>query len=90
MKDCAKMMIDEFIVKLDNDYALFYLKGTERKIYFKRSFDDSYVLGNVDQGFIVTATQYMVTRIDDRLLHFSNDDGLILFSLQRDKWEVDA
>ena len=90
MKDAANIMIDEFIVRLDNDYALFYLKGTERKVYLKRSFDDSYVLGTVDQGFLITATNYIINKIDDRLLHFANDDGLILFSLQRDKWEVDA
>lgn len=89
MKDGATMMVDEFISRLQQ-YEIFYLKGTDRKVYLKRSYDESYILSNTDQGFLVVAENMIVSKMDDRLLSFyGGEDGRIVFDLMRDKWEAD-
>lgn len=89
MIDGAAMMVDEFISRLQH-HEIFYLKGTDRKVYLKRSYDESYILSNTDQGFLVVAENMTVSKMDDRLLLFyGGEDEHIIFDLMRDKWECD-
>lgn len=90
MIDAAKLTFEEFKAKLE-DHAFFFLKGTNGKVYFKKTYEDEYILGNADQGFIATARRFTFSTMDDRLLWFSSggEEDLVVFGFQRDKWEVE-
>lgn len=84
------MMIDEFLSRM-TAHELFYLKDSNRSVYFKQTYDDGFVLGhakNGGQGFIAIAAEYVVSRLDDRVIYFSGG-GQMVFEINIEEWEVD-
>ena len=89
MKDCATMMFNEFVSRLDA-HEVFYLKGTDRRIYLKRSYNDGYILADQEEAFLNTADFFTVSALDDRILYFFDPEANSVFYIRRDMWEVDA
>ena len=83
------MMFDEFASRLTN-HEVFYLKGTDRRIYLKRSYNDGYILADEEGAFLNTADFFSVSALDDRILYFFDPDVNSVFNIRRDMWEVDA
>ena len=83
------MMFDEFTSRLTN-HEIFYLKGTDRRIYLKRSYNDGYILADEDDAFLNTADFFIVSALDDRILYFFDAQANAVFYIRRDMWEVDA
>ena len=83
------MMFDEFTSRLTN-HEIFYLKGTDHRIYLKRSYNDGYILADEDDAFLNTADFFIVSALDDRILYFFDAQANAVFYIRRDMWEVDA
>lgn len=85
---------DEFLAALE-DHRILYLKGSDRKIFLKKSFDDAYVLGhvtreNMTQGFQMIADGYRQMKFGERNWFWLSAGGIVICDLCSDEWEVDA
>lgn len=86
------MMIDEFLSRMAA-HELFYLKDSNRRVYFKQTYDDGFVLGHAkggQQGFIAIASNYYRSKLDGRVIYFLNNEGHVIFEIFIDEWEVNG
>lgn len=88
MIDCATLCFDDFMQYLES-HRFLYLKGSNRRVYLKRSYDDSFILGDTTGGFVNVGEFYSPSPLDDRLLYFFTKDHMISFQINRIKWELD-
>ena len=84
---------DEFMAAV-NDHRILYLKGSDRKVFFKKTHEDSYVLGHVarermTQGFQLIASGLHQMEFSPNWFWLSSG-GIVICDLCSDEWEADA
>ena len=84
---------DEFMAAV-NDHRILYLKGSDRKVFFKKTYEDSYVLGHVAREVMTQGFQLIANKLDQ--MTFSKNwfwlstGGIVICDLCSDEWEVGA
>jgi len=86
------MNMDDFIAAMES-HKLFYLKGSDRKIYFKKDFSGDYILSQtgVNPGFFSIAKRFKVGEepYNASAIFFYKGNSEIAFTLYPSAWEVD-
>ena len=81
---------DEFMAAVD-DHRILYLKGSDRKVFFKKTYEDSYVLGhvareNMTQGFQMIAGECKQMKLAANWF-WLGAGGIVICDLCSDEWE---